>query len=65
MSRFDGKDFKLEIRVENALETNKWWNAVKNLYDFDLDVEGNTEKDEKSKLIVMSLITDKILKKNS
>ena len=35
----------------------------KNLNDFDLEVEGNTEKDEKAKLIIMSSITDKILRK--
>ena len=64
VSRFDGKDFKLwKIRVENALKTNQCWNAVKNLNDFDLEVEGNTEKDEKAKLIIMSSITDKILRK--
>ena len=35
----------------------------KNLNDFDLEVEGNTEKDEKAKLLIMSSITDKILRK--
>ena len=46
--RFDGKDIKLwKIRFENSLKTNQCWNAVKFLY-FDLEVEVNTEKDEKS-----------------
>ena len=41
----------------------KCWNVVKNLNDFDLEVEENSEKDEDAKLIIMSSITDKVLRK--
>ena len=62
VNRFDGKDFMLwKIRVENALKTNQCWNATEE--GFKADDEDNEEKDEKAKLIIMSSITDKILRK--
>ena len=61
-NRFGGKDFMLwKIRVENALRTNQCWDAT---YDyFKTDDDGNEEKDEKTKFIIMSSITDRLLRK--
>ena len=52
VSRLNGKDLKFsKIRVENAIQKEQCWKAVKNVNDFDREVEGNTENDEKAKLV--------------
>jgi len=67
VKKFDGNsiDFKVwKIRVINALKADKSWVACEN--SFDLEEEGkeaaNVVSDEKAKLIIMSTITDCVLR---
>jgi hypothetical protein len=62
VNKFDGTDFTLwKNKITSALKASRLWEAVND--GFDTDVEGNAEKDEKAKVIMMTSITDSILRK--
>jgi hypothetical protein len=64
VNKFDGTDFTSlsDSKVTSALKASRLWEAVND--GFDTDAEGNAEKDEKARVILMTSITDSILRKS-
>ena len=67
LKKFDDKDFILwKVRVENALEASKCIETLKQEYKIEEDeeeIKARKELDTKAKFILMSAISDNVLRK--
>ena len=71
INKFDGKDFSIwKIRIENALKANKCFDAtsddfvtIKTENEVDVPDQPKVELEEKEKFILISALSDKILRR--